>query len=247
MKRTKAFLVPLLILTFTFSAFAQEVSKREEIALLELHARTNGHEWTHPWDLDQPISTWYGVKVKDGKVVALDLADNNLKGNLPLTVGNLRNLEYLDLSDNELTGRMPRELRKFDNLKYLDLSANMFKGTLPLTVNRLESLAYLDLGKNAFEGELPKSIIELSNLNSLVLADNNFTGGMPTGMENLKKLNKLYLANNNFNDLRGLHQLSQQQLVALDVDIKDLKYIPLDFMAPQEGTAETKFEDDNEE
>lgn len=225
--------------------FAQEVNQREVIALLELHSRTDGHEWTHKWDMEKPISTWYGVKVKDGKVVALDLAGNNLKGNLPLTVGNLTNLQYLDLSDNALSGRMPRELRKFDDLKYLDLSGNDFKGKLPITLNRMSDLVYLDFGGNNFDGDLPTSLTELSNLNALVLADNNFSGALPDGMENLKKLEKLYISKNKFDNFDSLKGLSQQQLVLIDVDVNvnDNEFKAFDFNKPTEGMAELKFED----
>ena len=226
---------------------AQEVSQREVIALLELHSRTNGHEWTHKWDMNKPISTWHGVEVKDGKVVVLDLSNNNLKGNLPLTVGNLTNLKYLDLSDNDLKGRMPRELRKFDDLKYLDLSGNHFKGKLPMTLNRMTDLVYLDFGANNFEGDLPSSITELSNLNSLVLADNNFSGGLPNGMENLKKLEKLYISKNKFDNLDNLRALSQQQLVLIDVDVNTEKFNLLDFTKTRKGMAELKFEDYEEQ
>ena len=122
----------------------QELGRRELIALLELRARTHGNEWVNVWDLKTPVSSWYGVRVKDGKLVSLDLSNNNLRGNLPLTIGNLTHLEYLDLSGNKLSGRMPRELRKFDCLWYLDLSGNNFKGRLSKTLNRLVNLTYLD-------------------------------------------------------------------------------------------------------
>ena len=243
---TKLTLVLLLVFNcFGFLTAQEEINKRELIALLELRAKTHGNQWTNAWDLETSVSEWYGVKVKNGKVVALDLADNNLKGNLPLTVGNLTNLEYLDLSNNELSGRMPRELRKFGNLKYLDLSGNKLVGTLPMTLNRMTDLVYLDLGGNGFDGELPKSLTELTNLNSLALADNNFSGEMPEGMENLKKLEKLFISKNNFDSLDGLRLLSRQQLVLVDVDVNVDNFNTFDFSKTQEGTAELKFEDDH--
>ncbi len=235
-----------LLFSLSNMALAQEeVSQRELIALLELRSRTHGNEWTTPWDLNEPITTWHGVKVKDCKVVALDLANNNLKGNLPLTVGNLKNLEYLDLSDNELTGRMPRELRKFGNLKYLDLSGNEFVGTLPQTLNRMANLVYFDVAENDLEGSLPSSLVELANLNSLVLADNNFIGEMPVGMENLRKLEKLYISKNGFTSLDALRTLSEQQLVLIDVDVNTKRFEIIDLAKTKEGMAELKFEDDD--
>lgn len=240
------FCFTILLSTLNVILANNEVSDRELIALLELRARTNGNTWTNAWDLETPVSQWYGVRVSNGKVVSLDLSNNNLQGNLPLTVGNLTNLEYLDLSNNQLSGRMPRELRKFNNLKYLDLSGNQFKGTVPATLHKMNNLAYLNLGSNKFEGELPQTLIELENLNSLALADNNFSGNLPAGMEKLKKLQKLTLSNNKFESLESLRTLAQQQIVLTDVEIKNNKFGSIDFTKTTNGTAELKFEDELE-
>ncbi|NNC35267.1 MAG: Two component regulator three Y domain protein, partial [Croceitalea sp.] len=106
-------------------AAQEEVSEREIIALLELQYRTGGENWVYAWDLNTHVSTWHGVTVKNGKIVGLELPDNNLVGNIPLTLGNLKNLEVLNLSNNQLKGRIPIELRKFDHLKVMNLSNNL--------------------------------------------------------------------------------------------------------------------------
>lgn len=51
-------------------------------ALLALHDATGGRHWKNLWDLTADAMTWHGVKMNagDGRVVSLDLVDNNLRG-----------------------------------------------------------------------------------------------------------------------------------------------------------------------
>jgi hypothetical protein len=71
-----------IAILFSVSAFA-EVSKTEREALVKLYKSTNGAKWIKTWDLKSPVSTWFGVEVKDDKVVSLKLMNNNLSGQLP--------------------------------------------------------------------------------------------------------------------------------------------------------------------
>ena len=237
--------VLLISLSFNFISAQDEVSQREVIALLELKAKTKGHLWTHQWDQSQPISTWHGVTLRNGKVVGLDLSNNNLEGRIPITIGNLRYLEVLDLSGNSIEGKVPGLLRKLENLKVVNLADNALAGDIPTTIYKLQNLEELNLNNNKLEGELPKGISELSNLKTLALANNDLQGSMPEGMENLKKLKKLYLANNEFSDLNALRKLSEQQLVMSDFKIREGNLIAVDFTKSNEseGLSRLEFED----
>lgn len=246
MKFLKIIATVLTVVFCGIVAVAQEeVSDREIIALLELQYRTGGEQWAHTWDLNTHVGTWYGVTVKNGKIIGLELPNNNMVGNIPLTLGNLKNLEVLDLSNNKLEGRIPIELRKFDNLKVMNLSNNLIKGTIPTTINRLQQLELLDLSNNNIGGELPDTLAELTNLSSLVLANNKIEGRIPKGMENMTKLNKLFLANNQFTNFSNLKQLSIQQTVFIDIDVNSRKNTPINFSKNPEGLAELKFIDDD--
>jgi len=233
-----------LCLLITNLIIAQnEVSKREVIALLELKAKTKGHLWTNQWDQSQPISTWHGVTVKNGKVVGLDLSNNNLQGKIPITIGNLRHLETLNLSNNNIIGKIPGLFRKFKNLKNVDLEGNQLAGTIPNTINKLVSLQQLKLGNNKLEGTLPASIVELANLNVLAVANNDLKGAMPFGIHKLKKLKELRLANNKFTNFDGLRSLSKQQLVLTDVYEENGQLMPIDFSTKQGELSKLEFAD----
>ena len=236
-------LLTLVLLCANLLTAQNEVSKREVIALLELKAKTKGHLWTNQWDESKPMSTWHGVEIKDGKVVGLDLSNNNLQGRIPITIGNLENLEYLNLSNNNIKGRIPGLFRKFKNLKTIDLGENELTGNIPNTINKLQSLQELKLNNNKLEGQLPTTINELSKLNTLAVANNDLNGAIPAGMENLKKLKKLYLSNNEFSDLNSLRKLSEQQTVLTDVRLKNGDMMPIDFNASEEGLSKLEFEE----
>ena len=229
-------------LSFNFLTAQNEVSQREVIALLELKAKTKGNLWTNQWDQSQPISTWHGVTIKDGKVVGLDLSNNNLQGKIPITIGNLRHLESLDLSGNHIEGKVPGLFRKFEKLKMVNLADNVLTGDIPSSIDKLQNLEELNLNNNKLEGELPKGIIELSKLKTLGLANNELHGAIPAGMDKLKKLKRLYLANNEFTDFDSLRKLSQQQLVMTDFKVQKGFLVPIDFTKSPEGLSRLEFE-----
>ena len=245
MKTIKSLITAVLVFAISFSAFGQdEVSEREVIALLELQSRTKGHLWTHQWDRNTPIAQWHGVTVKDGKVVALDLSNNNLQGKIPLTIGNLKFLRHLDLSNNHIEGKMPRLFRKLQYLETIDLAGNNLEGPRPTTIHRLASLTELNVAGNNLEGSLPEALTELSKLTTLAVADNAFEGTMPAGMEKMKKLKKLYIANNAFSNLDNLRSLAAQQIVMTDIDVNSANFKPIDF--EQNGLSKLEFVDENE-
>jgi hypothetical protein len=62
-----------------------------------------------------PISTWYGVVLEGDKVVSINLADNNLTGEIPSEIVNLTDLRELNLQ-KRISGIIPSAL---ENLKQL--------------------------------------------------------------------------------------------------------------------------------
>ncbi len=79
-------------------------------ALTIFHAATGGSGWTRSdgWASERPVEEWYGVEADSlGMVVGLDLADNNVAGDLPSSLANLVALRKLRLTGNTVTGRLP--------------------------------------------------------------------------------------------------------------------------------------------
>jgi Leucine-rich repeat (LRR) protein len=121
---------------------------------------------------------------------------NFVGSNLGL-LGNLTQLIELGLADNQLGGQIPFSLGKHKQLKYLDLGNNSFTGSIDVFANQTQ-LSWLDLSHNSFQGHLPVSLINLKQLSHLLLSANNFTSKILNEFSNLTQLAWLDLSNNRF-------------------------------------------------
>lgn len=138
----------------------QEAESNRE-ALIALYHATGGSNWTNHanWNTDAPLSEWYGVYTDDyGRVVSLDLRENNLTGSLPEEIGMLTTIHNLYLTFNKLNGSIPPEIGNLTNLDFLDLFGNELSGTFPAGLARLKNLRYLNLQGNNFSGTLPSEL-----------------------------------------------------------------------------------------
>ena len=99
----------------------------------------------------------------------LDLSNNNLKGEIPITkYGELKNLTYLDLSNNNLEGRIPKSFSKLKKLELLDLGGNTLDYPFFKILNSLPNLANLSIWGNKWHTDgLPIF------LSQLYIDDNN--------------------------------------------------------------------------
>ena len=82
--------------------------------LAALYQSTDGEHWINDgnWLSDKPVDQWFGVTAdSEGRVVELELNDNNLAGNITGELGNLSFLVNLNLEGNpRLSGPLPRSL-----------------------------------------------------------------------------------------------------------------------------------------
>ncbi|KAL4625930.1 hypothetical protein ACB092_05G059600 [Castanea dentata] len=87
------------------------------------------------WQADPcvPIE-WSGLTCNSDDtpmIISLNLSSSKLTGEIPISLSNLTELQYLDLSYNELTGSIPKFLAQLPNLKTLNLSGNQLNGSVP--------------------------------------------------------------------------------------------------------------------
>ncbi|MYD13351.1 MAG: hypothetical protein F4X00_06965, partial [Gemmatimonadetes bacterium] len=123
-----------------------------------LYDRTIGKGWTDGanWLTDAPLSEWAGVETDEhGRVVGLSLPDNNLRGRLHSSIGQLDRLVTLDLSRNWITGPLPAELGNLHQLRELVLGVNGFSGSLPWQLGNLEGLRTLHVAVTSLSGLIP--------------------------------------------------------------------------------------------
>ncbi|KAG9455914.1 hypothetical protein H6P81_000422 [Aristolochia fimbriata] len=127
----------------------------------------------------------------------LELAANDLGGELPLVIGRLRtNLSELLLQDNRIHGAIPQSIANLSSLTLLNFSNNRLNGTIPPELSLLPKLERLCLSNNSFTDAIPASLGALSHLGLLDLSRNKLTGPIPSSLANLTQLRKLMLHDN---------------------------------------------------
>ncbi|XP_018834512.2 tyrosine-sulfated glycopeptide receptor 1-like [Juglans regia] len=83
------------------------------------------------------------------------LGHNNLSGNIPTEIGNLKLLRVLNLGYNSFSGNIPDQLSELTNLEYLVLSSNQLSGELPASLASLHFLSFLSVANNKLHGAIP--------------------------------------------------------------------------------------------
>ncbi|KAF8035540.1 hypothetical protein BT93_C1540 [Corymbia citriodora subsp. variegata] len=104
------------------------------------------------------------ARCNDSKLENLDLANNGLSGNLPDSLGNLKNLRYLQFLRNSFQGSIPRTIGNMSSLKEFYVPYNRMSG-IPESFGQLSTLVAVDLSENLWEGFVTER--HLANLSSL--------------------------------------------------------------------------------
>ncbi|XP_057770259.1 tyrosine-sulfated glycopeptide receptor 1-like [Salvia miltiorrhiza] len=86
---------------------------------------------------------------------ALYLDYNNISGNIPLEIGQLKFIIALDLSYNNFSGIIPDTISSLTNLEKLDLSGNLLSGKIPPSLQNLHFLSFFSVAHNDLEGPIP--------------------------------------------------------------------------------------------
>lgn len=185
---------------FCVQSNVSEIPREECNALVQLYYDTQGQDWTNQagWLESATPCSWYGVTCTNGRVTALALNENGLKGIIPDNFSQLSELTSLDFSFNVLEGNFPATFLQLTKLQKLILWNNALEGTIPPSISNLSAMTELDLSFNRFSGTVPSQLGNLTQLEKLFLEDNLFTGTVPTTFGQLSRLLILWLENNSF-------------------------------------------------
>ncbi|XP_061354275.1 receptor-like protein EIX2 [Gastrolobium bilobum] len=122
-------------------------------------------------------------------LVEVILQSNHFVGNLPQSMGSLTELESLNIRNNTLSGIFPPILKNTNKLISLDLGENRLTGIIPKWVGkRLLNLKILRLRSNRFLGHIPNQICDMIFLQDLDLAQNNLSGNIPKCFNHLNAM-----------------------------------------------------------
>ncbi|KAL0535261.1 hypothetical protein IC582_029588 [Cucumis melo] len=119
-------------------------------------------------------------------MLAVDLANNNLHGKIPTTIGLSTSLNILKLENNNLHGEIPESLQNCSLLRSIDLSGNRFlNGDLPSWIGvAVSELRLLNLRSNNFSGTIPRQWCNLHFLRIFDLSNNRLFGEVPSCLYN---------------------------------------------------------------
>ncbi|XP_022718365.1 receptor protein-tyrosine kinase CEPR2-like isoform X2 [Durio zibethinus] len=128
---------------------------------------------------------------------ALDLSFNSFSGRFPSWVGILTGLSYLGLAGNAYDeGEIPESIGNLKNLTMLFLAMSNLRGQIPESIFELKALQTLDMSRNKISGDFPQSISKLRNLTKIELYLNNLTGELPPGIADLSFLQDIDISSN---------------------------------------------------
>ncbi len=201
------------LLLFTLVLFgvcvnAQEISQSDKDALIALYNATDGANWTNKWDLNDSPQNWYGVKTSvvfgasgaERHVDEINLSNNNLVGDLPAELGDLKSLNVLNLSNNSISGTIPGSLGYAKDLNYLYLQNNQLMGDIPVELFTLNVRHFVEinLSYNKLTGKLPVEIGEsIANVGEVFVSNNLLTDLPDYTNVSLFRINTLDISNNN--------------------------------------------------
>ena len=164
----------------------------DRVALAAIYRAMGGPEWANNdhWLTHAPLSDWHGVTADDeGRVVVLNLTDNDVTGELPPELGDLYGLIWLAIGGYDLKGGIPPEIGNLANLERLRLSG--LHGEIPPELGNLSRLRELDLHQLNYKasGPIPPEFGKLTSLERLILS--NVSGEIPSELGNLSSLVRL--------------------------------------------------------
>jgi len=207
----------------------------DSLALVTIYQSLNGQNLpqSKQWDFTKPMDTWYGVGLNEnGCVQQLHIYEENLSGQIPAAIGDLKEIVSINLSENEITGYIPEEIGQLVNLEILSIGTNKMYDPIPTSIENLTKLEKLYIHQNQFS-TLPDAIGKLTNLTRLGLNGNLFKN-IPASIGDLKNLQRLNVGQNelteipasigDLNDLTIL-VLANNQLTNIPNSIGNLKLL----------------------
>ncbi|KAH0919990.1 hypothetical protein HID58_027650 [Brassica napus] len=128
----------------------------------------------------------------------LYLARSNLTGTIPDSIFDLISLDTFDIARNSISGEFPVSITRLANLTKIELYENRLTGEIPPQIKNLTRLRELDVSMNQLSGALPRELGALEELRVFHCHQNNFTGDFPSGFGEMRFLSSLSIYRNNF-------------------------------------------------
>lgn len=220
----------------------------DSLVLIDFYNATGGDNWTNNsgWlESGVALEDWYGVRVEDGRVIEINLGNNNLTGTLPISLIDLAGmrffyvwqnpelqgelfqiikewplLERVSAHDCALTGNIDPAIFTLSNLIELRLFNNTFGGGIPNQIGNAQVLEQFEMANCGLSGTIPTTITNVETLRIMDLRQNELTGSIPEDIGQLSSLLRLDLSSNNLegNLPASFYDLRLEELYLQDND-----------------------------
>ncbi|XP_019093591.1 PREDICTED: probable LRR receptor-like serine/threonine-protein kinase At4g36180 [Camelina sativa] len=131
------------------------------------------------------------------RLTYMNLTTNGFQGNLPSSLGNMKELGVLDISHNKFYGKIPKSfLMGCYSMWVLKLSHNKLSGEVIPEASNFAYLRGLSMNNNLFTGKVGRGLRSFRSLEKLDLSNNNLTGVIPSWFGELQGLSVLKISNN---------------------------------------------------
>ncbi len=224
------------------------VPSTERDALVAFYNSTNGDNWKNNTGWLADVGTecsWFGIMCINNHVYTITLPINQLKGNIPKELAQLKELFHLQINNNELSGNIPAELGKLTHLNALIISFNKLTGKVPTELGNIKNLTVLNLSNNELTGEIPSELGQLERLTTLALSKNRLTGSIPIELSQLSQLTLLALNQNKLigevpSEFVALQKIRQLYLYKNCVKVKIDDQLLQDFLEEKNASVARK-------
>ncbi|PIA37063.1 hypothetical protein AQUCO_03100075v1 [Aquilegia coerulea] len=127
----------------------------------------------------------------------LILGDNRLNGILPSSVANLSSsIEMFNIDNAQIKGKIPLGIGNLSDMITLLLGNNELSGTIPSTIGQLTKLQRLYLPNTGLQDAIPNELCNLNRLGELHIGEGNISGPIPDCIGNLSLLRAISLQSN---------------------------------------------------
>jgi Leucine-rich repeat (LRR) protein len=202
----------LLAVMFRWGVACSNFSAVELNALHDLYSSTQGWNWIWQpisygaiWNFSIPngnpcAQNWQGINCTSTcHVQSIELANYNLDGTLPYSLGVLNSMKIFGVDNNFIHGPLPTSLSNWTELVYFDVQTNTISGPFPAYMGTSWTLLRtLDIAYNQMTGELPNDINNVDLIEEISIRNNKMTGTIPNSITQLQTLKYLYCKYNQF-------------------------------------------------
>ncbi len=142
------------------------VVEQDYNALKDLFNSTNGENWKNNrgWLTGADVADWYGITVKKARVTEIHLTQNLLAGELPESLGDMKELVHINMHYNTLKGQLPESVVNLPKSPRLYFSNNSITD---LPDCSLAKFTYMDMRYNylQFDDLEPNNSLNIKYLN----------------------------------------------------------------------------------